>query len=235
MQFLFGGFLAFGDFLKRLRGKKGSVSITLTGITLKFGGDHHALAGREIKEQVFPLDIPFQNKMGSGLLPDNLKGPDIRISEIKADLPFELLEVSPHPPVSVPYLSSQMFKLRVKSPSINYTGPLAIAFNTDSKENVNIDVSKLVLVDGKNKAEVEESSNNMILKRSQIIRRDIQVYKILKYGRKVSSLSINKPFEIASSEPAAPFTVDRKDSYVVKVFIKCPDFNYSGPLEISFK
>ena len=207
----------------------------LTNITLKFVGDHHALKGREINEQIFKLDIPFQNRMGSGLLPDNLKGPEIRISEIKADPPFELLGVSPQPPVSVPYLSSQMFKLRIRAPSTNYTGPLAIAFNTDSKENVNIDVSKLVLIDGNNRAEVEESSNNMILKKSQIVRRDIQVYKILKYGRKVTSLSINKPFEIASSEPSAPFTIDRKDSYVVKVFIKCPDFNYAGPMEISFR
>lgn len=228
--------MALGDIFKKILGRpKEQVSITLTNITLKFGGDFHALEGRTLKEQIFSLEVPFQNKMGSGLLPDNLKGPDITINQVSAEKPFELIDISPKPPVNVAYLSSTLFKLKIKAPMANYTGPLLIAFNTESKDNVNVDLDKMVLVHGEEKAEMPGTKINMILKKSQIIRRDIQAYNILKYGQKVEGISISKPFEIVSADPAPPFTVDRKDSYVVKLFIKCPDFNYAGSMEISFK
>lgn len=224
------------DIFRGFRGKPaGKGAITLTSINLKFGADVHALAGREIKEQVFSLDIPFKNTIGSGLLPDNLKGPSITINEIAVERPFELVSVSPNPPLSVSYLSSTLFRIKLRSPMLNYTGPLSITFVTEGKDNVNVDVKKVTLLDGGKSADIEETAANMILKKSQIVRRDIQAYKILKYGREVQSVSINKPFEIVSTEPAAPFTVDRRDSYIIKMFIKCPDFNYAGPMEISFK
>jgi hypothetical protein len=237
MQILgISGILAFGKFFKRLTGSKEKPgSISLTSITLKFGADVHAIAGREITEQVFSLDIPFQNKIGSGLLPDNLKGPEVKINEILVEKPFELVSASPETPISLPFLSNTVFKLRIRAPMQNYSGPLSITFATDSKDNVNIDVNKVTLIDGERRVDVEETAANMILKKSQIVRRDIQVYKILKYGRTVEKMEINTPFEIVSADPPAPFTVDRKDSYIIKVYIKCPDFNYAGPMEISFK
>lgn len=228
--------MGLSDIFNRIKGRPSrSGSISLTSINLKFGADVHAIAGREVKEQVFRLEIPFQNKMGSGLLPSHLKGPGITINDVLVERPFELVEASPKTPLSIPYLESTTFKLRIKAPAQNYSGPLSITFGTDSKDNVNIDVKKMTLVDGERKADVEETASNMILKRSQIIRRDVQAYKILKHGRRVEEVGINKPFEVVSTDPAVPFTIDRKDSYVIKVYIKCPDFNYAGPMEISFK
>lgn len=228
--------MALSDILDKIRGKsKEPSSVNLTSITLKFGGDTHALGGREIKEQVFDLDIPFQNKMGSGLLPDNLKGPEITINEIKVEKPFELVKASPQPPLNIAYLGSTHFKLKIRIPTPNYSGPLAITFGTDSKDNVNIDVERMVLIDGTKRTELDGTKVNMILKKQQIIRRDIQAYNILKHGRTVHEVKINKPFEIVSIDPPAPFTVDKKDSYVLKMYIKCPEFNYAGPMEISFK
>jgi len=227
--------LALTDFLKRISGRNSpQAGITLTSINLKFGADVHAIAGREIKEQVFRLEIPFQNKIGSGLLPDNLKGPEITINDVLIERPFELVDASPKTPLNVAYMSRTVFKLQIKGPP-SYTGPLSITFSTDSKDNVNIDVEKVTLIDGDRRADVEDTAVNMILKKSQIVRRDVQVYKILKYGRTVEKVGINKPFEIVSSDPPFPFTVDRKDSYIIKLYIKCPDFNYAGPMEISFK
>lgn len=209
-------------------------AITLTSINLRFGADMHAIAGKEFDKEVFTIEVPFYNKMGSGLLPDNLKGPDISINEITVEKPFELVEANPRPPVSVAYMSSANFKLRIKATTLNYSGPLTITFGTDSKENVNIDVQKILLSDGTKKVEIEETANNMILKKSQIIRRDIQVYKILKYGKRIERIEANEPFQIVSSEPGVPFVVDRKDSYMIKLYIKCPEFNYAGPLELTF-
>ncbi len=224
------------DILKKITGRPSKPEgVTLTSINLKLGADVHALNGREITEEVFRLDIPFQNKIGSGLLPSHLKGPDMTINDILVEKPFELLESSPKTPLNVPYMASMPFSLRIRAPKGSYSGPLSITFDTDSKDNVNIDVKKMTLIDGQRTADIEDTATNMILKKSQIIRRDIQVYKILKYGRRVEKVEINKPFEVVSTDPATPFTVDRKDSYIIKIFLKCPDFNYAGPMEITFK
>jgi hypothetical protein len=225
--------LGLGSFFRK-GGKSPPGAISLTSINLRFGTDMHAISGREFKDEVFTIEVPFHNKMGSGLLPDNLKGPDISINEITVEKPFELVEVTPKPPTNVAYMSSANFTLKIRALTPNYSGPLTITFATDSKDNVNIDVQKILLSDGTKKVEIEDTANNMILKKSQIIRRDIQVYKILKYGKRVDNIEVNKPFQIVSSEPAVPFTVDKKDSYMVKLFIKCPEFNYAGPLELTF-
>ena len=222
------------DMIKRIAGTK-PAAITLTSINLKLGSDVHAMGGREVESGVFSLDVPFRNRVGSGLLPQNLKGPDMVISGISVDRPFELVGVEPEPPASVPYLGSATFHLRISAPMQNYSGPITITFLTDSSDNVNIDVKKLVLTRGARSADVEESTGNMMLKKSQIIRRDIQAYKILGYGTDVKGITVNKPFEVVSTEPQVPFKIDRKDSYVVKVYVKCPDFSYAGPMEIGFE
>ena len=227
--------MAITDIFKRLKkNKKSKASIFLTSINLRFGSDVHALSGKEVEGQEFELEIPFKNTMGSGLLPDHLKGPGIKITSISTDVPFQILSTEPKTPISVDYLSSLVFRVRLRSPTTNYTGPVTISFNTESGDNVNIDLNKVVLVDGTLRVDIEDTASNMILKKSQIIRRDIQVYKILKYGRSVSAVKANDPFEVVSSEPSMPFIVDKKDSYVIKLYIKCPDFNYAGPLELSF-
>jgi hypothetical protein len=224
------------DILKKITGKSAKPQgVILTSINLKLGADVHAINGREITEEVFQLDIPFHNKIGSGLLPSHLKGPDMTINDILIEKPFELLESSPKTPLNVPYMASTPFTLKIRAPKGSYSGPLSITFSTDSKDNVNIDVKKMTLIDGQKTTDIEDTATNMILKKSQIIRRDIQVYKILKYGRVVEKVEINKPFEVVSTDPATPFTVDRKDSYIIKIFLKCPDFNYAGPMEISFR
>jgi hypothetical protein len=228
--------LTLSEFFKKITGRTSKPEgVILTSINLKLGADVHAISGRTITEEVFQLDIPFQNKIGSGLLPSHLKGPDIVINEVLIERPFELVESSPKTPLNVPYLASTPFTLRIRAPKGSYSGPLSITFSTDSKDNVNIDVKKIALVDGHKTTDIEDTATNMILKKSQIIRRDIQVYKILKYGRTVEKVEINEPFEIVSTDPATPFTVDRKDSYIIKIFLKCPEFNYAGPMEIIFK
>ena len=130
----------------------------------------HALSGKEVEGQEFELEIPFKNTMGSGLLPDHLKGPGIKITSISTDVPFQILSTEPKTPISVDYLSSLVFRVRLRSPTTNYTGPVTISFNTESGDNVNIDLNKVVLVDGTLRVDIEDTASNMILKKSQIIR-----------------------------------------------------------------
>lgn len=209
--------------------------VILTSINIRFGGHVHGLGGRELESQEFRLDIPFQNRLGNGILPDNLRGPDITISDIRVEKPFELLDTAPRLPVDVAYMKSRIFSLKIKAPAANYSGPLTISFGTESGENIKVDIEKVVLVDGGRSVDLENSTEAMTIRKSQIFRRAIQLYKILSYGRRVNGIEVNRPFSIAETTPKPPFTVDKKDSYIVTLFIKCPDFDYAGPLEIIFK
>ncbi len=207
---------------------------SITGINIRLGGDVHSLPGREVGE-VFDLSIPFKNRLGNGLLPDNLKGPDITVSNITVDMPFRLVETVPKLPVEVPYKSEVSFALKIKGPEGNYSGPLLIKFDTSSKDNIDLNIARIVLASGAKKADLEGSTFNMNIKKGQIFRRDIQLYKVLSFQQKVEAVEISAPFQIISTEPKAPFAIDKKDSYVMTIFIKCPEFSYAGDMEIVFR
>lgn len=209
-------------------------AITLTSINIRLGGDVHAMAGRDVP-QIFELPIPFRNKIGSGLLPDEIKGPVTTVSQITIDKPFELLEIKPSLPIEVPYQSEKKFILKIKGPEGSYNGPLLIKFDTSSKDNIDVNVSKIWLTGPTRRMELEESAFSMNIKKGQTFRRDIQAYKVLSLGQKVTSITMQAPFEVAATDPKLPFTIDRKDSYVVSLFIKCPAFSYAGDMDIIFK
>ncbi len=151
------------------------------------------------------------------------------------DKPFALLGIDPVLPVDVPYLGSTRFTLKIKGPDGSYNGPLVVKFDTSSKENIDLSIARIMLVHGSKRVELEGSTSNMNIKKNQVFRRDIQVYKVLSFGDKVESIEIGKPFALASCETKFPFTVDRKDSYIITLFIKCPEYSYAGEMEISFK
>ena len=225
------------DFLKRKSTSTASdpsLKTSITSINIRLGGDVHSLPGRDVGD-VFDVAIPFRNRLGNGLLPDNLTGPNITVSGIAVDKPFELLEIKPQLPVEVPYMSNRGFSLKIRAPQGSYNGPLLIKFDTSSKDNIDLNVSRIMLVSEAKRVELEGSTFNMNIKRGQIFRRDIQLYKVLSFGQKVSAVEVAKPFEIISTEPKVPFTLDKKDSYIVTLFIKCPEFSYAGEVEISFR
>ncbi len=231
--------MVFEKIIGRLKAGRGDgqsgKKVVITSINIKLGVDVHSLGRKELDREVFTLSIPFQNKLGGGILPDNLKGPNMTVSEIKVDQPFELLDVSPVLPVEVGYMSRREFTLRIKAPAMNYEGPMMIRFGTESRDNVSINISRIMLFDGEKKVELESSATDMIIKKSQAFRRDVQLYKILGYGRTVDSIEVVAPFSLVDSDPRVPFKIDRKDSYVATLYIRCPEFNYAGELEIRFR
>ena len=228
--------MALFDFLK---GRRGGTAVnlprtTLTSVNIRLGGDVHSLPGRDVGE-VFNLDIPFRNRMGSGLLPENLKGPDMTVSSITVDRPFMLLGVSPSLPLNVQHMSEAKFTLSIKAPGGSYTGPLLIRFDTGSDDNIDVKISRMMLASGARRVELEGSTSSMNVKKGQAFRRDIQLYKVLSFQQKVNAIEVSKPFELVSSDPSPPFTIDKKDSYITKLYIKCPDFGYAGEVEIRFR
>ena len=229
------GELLFPDIFHRGKPKNGErARVTITSINIKFMGETHSLMGREVKDSIFELSLPFQNKIGSDLLPDMLKGPKLTLSRIDVSPPFQLVEVSPKPPVDIEYMGKTVFKLRIKVPEVTYEGPLAISFGNEPKETVNINLSKITLSRDGNKVDLEDSAMVVNMQKGQIFKRSVQLYKIMSYNDSVNSILLNHPFELVSTDPKMPLILDRKDSYILDLYIKAPDYSYAGTLDLVF-
>ena len=215
--------------------KKGTSSakkVTITSINLKFMGNSHGLAGMEVAEPVFELHIPFQNKMGNGILPDNLKGPKMVLSSITVGAPFKLVDIEPKLPVEVPYMSKTIFTIKIAAPDATWEGPLSINFGNESANNVTVSIKKVTLHYGDKAVELEDSGVTTSMQKSQLFKQGLQLYKIISLGDTVSKIEVNEPFEIVSTEPKLPIKADRKDSYIINIYMKCPEFSYAGDMDI---
>ncbi|MDE1851701.1 MAG: hypothetical protein KGH69_03375 [Candidatus Micrarchaeota archaeon] len=210
-----------------------SSKVTLTAINLKFMGSVHSIDGMAVGTRDFDLAIPFQNKVGSEMLPDSITGPKMTINSIRVSEPFQLLSVSPKPPVDVGYQERKSFSMRIRAPDMNYEGPMTIDFGNEPKDNVTISIEKVIMAYGSRRTELEESATSMVLQKSQVFKREVQLYKVLSLNDTVNSIRLNEPFELVSTDPKLPIKADRKDSYIIDLYIKAPDYNYAGQLEIS--
>lgn len=209
--------------------------IKITGVSIRFMGEVHGMKGLTVTDKTFYYELPFQNKIGSDLLPEQVKGPPMKVSEIKVKEPFKLIEVSPTLPVSVPYLSRTMLRLKIEAPEVNYEGPLSIEVLSDSADKVSINIQKIMLHNGSTTVELEDSAIIFPMQRGQVFKKDVQLYKILPYKGRLSSVEVNEPFKVVSTEPGIPLVLDRKDSYVMSIFMKAPEFSYAGVLDLTFK
>ncbi len=215
--------------------KKPVQTTEITNVYIRLGGDVHSLGSRSVKHPVFSVEIPFHNRLGNGLLPDNIRGPPVGVSGISVERPFVLLSVSPKPPVNVDYMSKSVFSIKLRAPEGSYSGPLYIRFDTDTASDISIRIESITLRQMDKSYGLEESASAMVVRKAQVFRKDIQLYKILSYGQKVNSIEVSDPFSIEEAKPALPFTIDKKDSYVLELYIRCPDFSYAGPMELTFK
>ena len=214
--------------------KKRDKKVRITAVNVKFMGVSHALAGLDVAGREAELKIPFQNKMGNNLLPDNLKGPKAEISKISVMPPFTLESVSPALPVQVEFMSRVVFTIRIGVPDMSYEGPLQINFGNEAANSITISIRKVTLHRGDRHVELEESGVTSSMQKSQLFRQNVQAYKILSFGDQVKNIVVNKPFEIVSTDPKLPLVADRKDSYIISLYMKCPEFNYAGDMDINF-
>ncbi|MDE1824120.1 MAG: hypothetical protein KGI00_04155 [Candidatus Micrarchaeota archaeon] len=219
------------SFFSRIFKGKGARA-TVTAINLKFMGSVHSIDGISIGKRDFDITIPFQNKIGSEMLPDSITGPKMTINSIKVSEPFQLLSVSPAPPVSIGYMERKSFSMRIRAPDLNYEGPMTIDFGNEPKDNVTISIAKIIMGYKDKRTELEESATSMVLQKSQIFKKEVQLYKVLSFNDAVNSIELNSPFELVSVDPRLPIKADRKDSYIIDIYIKAPSHNYAGPLEI---
>ena len=212
--------------------KKKGYKVTITNISLRFMGAVHGIPGITSEKQVFYVNIPFQNKMGSNLLPEDLKGPSMKIKEIKVGMPFKLLEVNPQLPAEIPFMTKTVFRLKVEGPAVNYEGPMSITMNDEPAENIGLNIKAISISKGEQRVELQNSSMRLSLQKGQIFKTELQMYNVLKYNDKISRVRVAPPFTVESTDPAFPTTVEKKDSYVMKIYIRAPDSNYTGDLDI---
>lgn len=225
----------FSDIFKGILGKKPEPQrskVSITSVNLKFMGNSHALNGLEVPSRVFEYTIPFQNRMGSDLLPENLKGPKVTISNITVSDPFKLIEINPKLPVDIQYQSKVSFVLKIEAPDLSYDGPIAINFGNESADNIAININKMILTRNGQSVELENSEMMATMQKHQLFKKEIQIYKIMSLNEKLSKIEVSKPFELVSVQPALPIIADKKDSYIISIFLKAPDSSYAGSVEI---
>ncbi len=221
-------------FIEKLFGRKKFVS-TITGISIKFLGETHTLPGLEIKNRKFDVSIPFQNKMGSSMLPDMLKVPPLTLEKIAVLPPFKLLGTEPSLPAKVDFMSKIIFKLKLEAPQSGYNGPLSVSFSNSSTDLITLSVNKVTVSSPSESVALDDSAFMLTVQKGQVFKKSMQLFKIYKFMDKVNLIEASKPFEIVNTVPQLPLTLDHKDSYIIDVYLKAPDFSYSGSLEIKFK
>ncbi len=225
--------MGLGFFKKRKREEK--AKCTVTSINLKYMGEMHAINGVSTNDDVFKVSIPFSNRPSSDFVSEQFVGQSIKIDAIKVQPPFALVATEPKVPISIPYNASTTLELSIRAPGMAYAGPMNIEIVRGTEEFVHVSIPKIMLLSNGRSAELEDSEIIANMQKNQIFKISVQLYRIMKYGEKISSIEANKPFEVVSSNPAAPISLDRKDSYIVELYIKAPAFSYSGALELSFK
>ncbi|MEM0150067.1 MAG: hypothetical protein QXW10_04180 [Candidatus Micrarchaeaceae archaeon] len=217
----------------------GSINTDITSISLKWHGESHKAPGLKTRKRIFDIEIPFHNRQDSvDMLKSLLKNSvldEVEISGISIAAPFKLVNVEPKLPATIKYGESIVFKLAIEAPPYRYKGPLEVSFAEHEPEKVRVEINRIVLVRGPARVNVPHSELVMELRKSQVFKVDIQLYKILSYGDRVGGISTSVPFNFVSSMPAPPFTVDNRNSYIATIFIQAPEINYGGPLEIELK
>ena len=228
--------LNFFSIFTKKQGKK--IAVRISNINIRWAGAVHTLPGLESTSREFEVNIPFHNHNESAeKITDALKSSivdnKVLIKGISVDPPFMLLEVDPLPPKELANGESVNFRLKVEAPEQSYSGPMQVRFTDAPKEKVKVEINKVTLLYGTRKVNIENSELIMELGKNQIFKNSIQLYKILSLGNSIDRVEVNRPFEFVSSEPKLPFKVDNENSYIVIFYIKAPETNYAGPLELT--
>ncbi len=203
----------------------------IISIKINYMNSVHELPGMKVKDKEFELKIPFKNK-SAGELPSEIKRPDLRIDEISVQNPFQLLDVSPQLPIVLHQGESTEITLKLKAPELAYSGPLFLNMQAKSQNAVHISISSIKLAREGRSVEIEGSGRSLYIEKGEVFKQDLQVRSVLHEGEMLNGIQVSKPFEFVKAGTALPVKV-LGDSFVISVFIKAPDYNYSGPLEIT--
>ncbi len=217
--------------------------ITITSVNLRWHGQMHAMDGFQSKESRFTIKVPFQNKTSQDKLPfEALRAkfkaeeePPIMINGIQLSDPFKLVSVEPAMPKNVVSGEKVEFVVTVDGPEYAYSGPITVTLSTEEASMIKVQINKVILSTRRKSVEIENSGIILNMPKSGIFKNSIQLYKALSYGDVIDKVTIGKPFEFVESEPKLPFTVNEVSSFLVTFFIKGPEQDYAGPMEVKLE
>ncbi len=215
----------------------GKRKTTITGINIRLQGAVHQLKGLESAESIIEIKIPFKNKVHSDMLTDAgvfkaQEGKPISIKEVKVSDPFSIVQVEPKAPIEIKSGQSVEFTIRLNAPKHNYTGPLTVSLEAATEEVVHIEIAKTILEWKGKRTEIESSARMLNVQKNGIIVENVQLYKAMSSGDTVTSVDVEFPFKIASTEPKLPVKLDAPNGYIMGFYIQAPDHSYSGDLVI---
>ncbi|MGC8676208.1 MAG: hypothetical protein ACP5T3_01680 [Candidatus Micrarchaeia archaeon] len=208
---------------------------SITSVNISYMNDVHQLPGLKPLRKEFELRVPFRNKTASDLADDTVKRPDLRIDAISVKQPFALLGVLPSLPIILQYGQSTELVLRLKAPDVAYTGPLFIDMQAKMPDSLHIGISSVKLSSNGRTYALDDSAKSLYISKGDAIKQDVQALAILHEGDEVKEVSANAPFAVLKTSPQVPFKVNSSNSMIISVYLKAPDYNYSGPLELTFK
>lgn len=218
--------------------KKNETKGKITSIKLYWRDTSHSMDGMDISGKVFTVTVPFTNHSDTSEL-SFLKTTEKRetVTDISTSDPFSIDSIDPKPPVEIKPGEHIDFKISLKAPDYNYNGPLTLRFSAPKNKDdlIDLNINKIVLKSGDKEVNLDDTRYFTNFAKNQIFDISVQMYRILEYKGKVESIELNEPFKLVKLDTELPFTINDPSSFVVNLSIKGPDFNYSGPLEITFK
>ncbi len=219
----------FGD-KKRGNGPSGSVS----NVNIYWKGAMHSVHGFEIEGNEHEIVIPFTNH-GAGLsfLKDQKK--QEVIDSITASDPFKIGSVVPGLPLVINTGEKIEIHITLKNPDYNYSGPLTLKLGSAANAEIHLELQKTMLNAKGKSIKVSESGEVKRINRGDIFESSVQMLRVFKKGDVITEVSVNKPFSFIRSEPELPFSIESDNSFIVAFYIKAPDFDYAGNLELNVK
>ena len=208
---------------------------SISNINIYWKNSVHALPGMKLSSRTFNVEIPFANKNYEEFSFLKKATSAEAISDISVKEPFKLVLVEPKPPVEVEAGNSLRFKLTIEAPDYSYYGPLVIKMEPKKVETVHIEMPEIIAVSGSKRVKVNEHGEVKNVSKGGVFEVSMQMYRVLTYNDTVKAVSVSKPFEFVASEPKLPFTIDNKSSFVASFYIKAPEFDYAGTLELIFE
>lgn len=209
--------------------------VTISNINVKWQGSMHQLDGMDIKERVFEFTMPFKNKTHADLLTEAAgfkaeKAKPMVIKGIDIAAPFKLLSVEPAMPATVNPDEKIDIKMKIEAPDYAFTGAMNVSLLSDTVEVIHVEIQAVILnYKGKN-IEVETSSRILPVQKGQIFPEKVQMYKAMSFGDRLTSVAVEPPFKLVSTDPKLPFAIDDPNSYIATFYIQAPETSFAGKL-----
>ena len=200
--------------------------VQITAVNIAWKGTTHQLGGVAVKGDRVSIDIPFSNLPVGGSA-DHPQMSAETVMGIDVDPPFMIHSINPLLPISIAN-AKVVFKLDIGIPKYAFTGPVNLHFS--STRSVTVEINKVIVRPFGRPVEVLNDHRIFRAEMGKDFEFTIRLPASID-GKLVGLVTLSPPFDSGSSAPS-PFTTAGQE---LKVTVRAPQFNYSGPMEIELR